>query len=673
MVRHLLHSLFITLLLTASLLKAELQPSQTALLSTSEKETQRSYYLNPSEKAIVALALKSIQAPPAEQVDLVRKILFRIKKSEEKVQTRIKVSSYKELIDAQKNADLFENFSSSQLDADELLNQIKSVQFYSDVPSIQKKIDQYFKKRTETLRNSSLLISLLGFDIALRSRSSNKELKTFIVDYVEDKVNEMIQKLNQNENPQTLIIGKLLKAYYAKLPQNQKIEIIYQLSKIPINSNPMDAFLVMIQNSGPQIQKLIQIMGRSSNIPAEFQTVFQKLESQVKPVPWHEVKSLIESEGLKITDFDYLQQKPLGVGTMAQTHRAQLTDSNGVRQNIVIRFLKPGITHLLQMDYEILKVIAKDIDADPELKKYSLPALADLVDDLNQSVVEELNLERTISDQNAAQKIYSKAEIISFNKQRNLLQFNVPKTYALGKNKKLMAQELVFGQKPSKELAQYKDLYPDLYKVVAEKTAEFWLSEAFFKSGFFHADLHQGNLMLHMTDPVIKVHILDFGMTGQLNQDQRESAILLGLGIKLNHPELIVKHLVRLTKSQSTSTDFRDQVLKRCRQIRTAEIPGQSLSSWITWALDHGADLNYEFLKMNRGLTAIEVLLADAKSPLSFVDILQNLTLKNKIFMSDLILKEKNLKMKDVPEMITVLKNSLNRPKSQSVRCENLF
>jgi ubiquinone biosynthesis protein len=650
----LLHSFFVTLLLSASFAFAETK-----------------YYLNPSEKAIVALALKSIQATPAEQAALIQKILIRIQKSEEKVQNRIKVSSYKELTEAQKNADLFENFSSTQIDTEELLGQIKTVEFYSDVTSVQKRIDQYFKKRTETLRNSSLLVTLLGFDVALRSRSSKQELKEFITDYIEQKVNQMIQKLNQNENPQTLIIGKLLKAYYAKLPQNQKIEIIYQLSKISINSNPMDVFLVMIQNSGPQIQKLIQIMGRSSNIPPEFQDVFQKLESQVKPVPWHEVKSLIESEGLKISDFDYLEHKPLGVGTMAQTHRAQMKDDHGIRQNLVIRFLKPGIAELLKMDHDILKIIAKDIDADPELKKYSLPSLADLVDDLNLSVVEELNLERTIIDQNGARKIYSKSEIISFNKQKNILQLNVPKTHSIGKNKKLMVQELVFGQKPSKELVQYKELYPDLYRVVAEKTAEFWLSEAFFKSGFFHADLHQGNLMLHVTGPVILAHILDFGMTGRLSQNQRDNAILLGLGIKLNHAELIVKHLTQLTKSQSTSFSFRDNVLKRVRQIKTKEIPAQSLSSWITWTLDQGADLNYEFLKLNRGLTAIEVLLTDSKSPLSFVDILQSLTLKNKIYISNLVLKEKDLKLKDLPEMLSVLKQQMSE--KRLVRCEQLF
>jgi predicted unusual protein kinase regulating ubiquinone biosynthesis (AarF/ABC1/UbiB family) len=632
-------------------------------------ETQ--YYLNPSEKAIVALALKSIQTPLTEQAELIQKVLNNIKKSEEKVQTRIKVSSYKELIEAQKKADLFDSYSSSQIETDKLLGQIKNVQFYSDSPTVQKKIDQYFQKRTEILRNSSLYISLLGFDIALRSRSSKQDLKEFTTDYIEQKVNLMIQKLNQNENPQTLIISKLLKAYYAHLPQSQKIEIIYQLLKIPINSNSMDVFLVMIQNSGPQIQKLIQIMGRSSNIPVEFQDLFQKLESQVKPIPWREVQSLIESEGLKISDFIYLQHEALGVGTMAQTHRAQMIDDQGIRQNLVIRFLKPGIAELLKMDYDILKIIAQDIDVDPDLKKYSLPSLADLVEDLNLSVVEELNLERTIHDQNRSQKIYTHIELISFNKQKNYLQFNVPKTYSLGKNKKLMVQELVFGQKPSKELAQYKELYPDLYKVVAEKTAELWLSETFFKSGFFHADLHQGNLMLHLTDPVIKLHILDFGMTGKLNQKQRDSAILLGLGIKLNHAELILKHLTQLTKSQSISADFKDKLLKQVRQIKTKEIPTQSLSSWITWALDQGADLNYEFLKLNRGLTAIEVLLTDAKSPLSFVDILQTLTLKNKIYISDLILKEKDLKLKDLPEMISVLKQmKIEKP---LVVCKKLF
>lgn len=629
------------------------------------------YYLNQSEKAIVALVLKSVLAEPVERVNLIKKTYARLRDSSNQAQQKIKISSYNELLLAQQNTALFANYKVQDLNTEVLLNEIKSVTYYSDTYSVQKKIDDYFEKRSEVLRGSALLVGLAGFDIALQSQSTNQELADYVVNYIDTKINDFVNKLNESKNPQVLVISKLLKAYFKNLPEKQKIEIVYQLSQIPINSNSMDVFLVMIQNSGPQIQKLIQIMGRSSVIPAEFQNVFQKLESQVNPVPWREVRALVESEGVEINDFIYFERTPIGVGTMAQAHRVQFIDEKGQRQSSVIRFLKPKIAELIKMDYDILKVIANDIDNDPELKKFNLPSLADLVDDLNKSVVEELDLLRTITDQNKAQKIYKKFNYIKFNNQKNKLQFSVPKTYAIGKNKNLMVQELVFGQKPYKELKQYKDIYPDLYEVIAEKTAELWLTEAFFGSGFFHADLHQGNLLMQITDSEIKVNLLDFGMTGFLNSEMQKSALLLGLGIRLNHPQLIFKHITLLSKLQLAVPGLLKKIQERCDKIKLQQIKQQSLSEWITWALDQGLDLNYEFLKLNRGLTAIEVLLTDAKSKLTFTDIIQSLALQNKIYMAEIVVGEKDLKIKDYPDLLMFKKEVKSNQETKS--CKELF
>jgi ubiquinone biosynthesis protein len=641
------------------------------LLASGLAQAEGQYYLNPSEKAVVALALKSVTSNPSEQIDLIKKIYSQIKKSESNSDKKIKVSTFPEFITTQKKPEIFESYKIQDVDTLTLFSQIHSVTYYSDNKSVQKQINAYMDKRFNLLKKTGAMIGLTAFDIALQSQSSNQDLKNFIVNYIEMKISEFTTQLNNVENPQALIIGKLLKAYFKNLPMEQKTEIVYQLSQIPINSTIMDVFLIMIQNSGPQIQKLIQIMGRSSTIPLDFQDVFQKLESQVKPVPWREVKLIVENEGLRTEDFIYFEKKPIGVGTMAQTHRIQFKNENGDKQSSVVRFLKPGIAELVEMDYLILKIIASDIDNDPEIKKYNLPSLSDLVEDLNKSVVEELDLIRTVQDQNRAQKIYTHSEYIKFNNQKNRLQFDVPKTYVIGKNRNLMIQELVFGSKPYKELQLYKDIYPDLYRVIAEKTAELWLSEAFFKTGFFHADLHQGNLLLSVTDSEIKVNLLDFGMTGSLQPEQQKSALLLGLGIEINHSQLIAKHLNLLSKTQIASPEFLKRIETRSREIQTHKIPVQSLSEWISWAMDQGLELNYEFLKLNRGLTAIEILLADAKSPLSFIDIVQDLSLKNKIYMADLLIKEKNLKTKNYPELMKLLKAS--KPAIQIKSCQGLF
>lgn len=364
-------------------------------------------YLTNAEKALVGIVLKAAQElSEKKNSDVLPQVANRFAllanqfRDMQKLEpTVVKVSSFEEFIYAQSQSELFKDYRLDETSDEDLIRMLRSVKYVSDSTRVQKKIVAYeierFKKISEFV--TGLGMQALTFDSIQAGDLSL--IQAEIQSAFSRRVDELTQNLNQNESVHVKVLEKLLKAYFKNLPDYQKIEILYRISHMPFDTKPMDILLTMIQNSGPQIQKLIQIMGRSEKVPVEFQEIFQKLESGVRPVPWWKVEKLLREQRFSLQNYTYFERKPVGVGTMAQTHRAQYIDREGNRKSIVVRFLKPEIEKYLDMDHEILKVIANEIDTDAELKEFNLPSLADLVEDLHSSVVEELNVSTTVMQQ----------------------------------------------------------------------------------------------------------------------------------------------------------------------------------------------------------------------------------------------------------------------------------
>ncbi len=635
-------------------------------------------YFSVAEKALISLLLKTAGSTADTKL-----VAGRLKRTTEQLQISsnedpeiVSVKSFDEFIAAQKAELLFNDFKLDEVPDAMLLKKLRRTTYTSPSLRVMKKIENYEAMRVITFQKSLSLLGIKSLELAEIQRSNVEDIRSGIKKSFNEKVDRLTASLSEKNTAEVVVLSKLLKSYFKNLPVYQQNEILYRVSQMPLNSNTIDMFLVMIQSAGPQLQKLVQIMGRSDQIPDEFKIIFQKLESQVKPVPWWKIERTLVQNGVELKKFIYFERSPIGVGTMAQTHRAQYYDEAGQRQNAVIRILKPGIEKDLEMDHQVLIRAMAEIDADAEVQKFNIPSLSDLVEDLHNSVVEELNFVDTVKNQKKARKVYQREEVIAFNGQKNTLQFNVPRTEMFA-SKDVMIQDLVFGKKPAKEFANYAEIYPDLYRSVSEKVATVWLEEAFFKSGFFHADLHQGNILSLYTDGAIVVNILDFGMVGQLTPQLKQSALLLALGIKLDRGDIIAENYLKLSKmnpAQPSYAKLLKLVQARIAQANLDPKVGTSLESWTAWALDQGIELNYEFLKLNRGLSAVEGMLVDSKSTLTIEKIAQAVAFKNKAFVSELLLKESRLKIGDYVKLAgKVFGQSTPQPLAVGLQCRALF
>ncbi|QLY24247.1 AarF/UbiB family protein [Bdellovibrio sp. KM01] len=447
-----------------------------------------------------------------------------------------------------------------------------------------------------------------------------------------DRIGEKIATsgLASTQDPAVKIVMQtMLSEYFARLSLNSKKLIVSSFLGGDLRVGDMQKFEVMVQNSGPQLQKLLQIVARQGDLSPEMTTVFKRLEDAVRPVPYRQVEELLKAERQNY-EFVYFEQKALGVGTMAQVHRAKIL-FNGRRQDVVVRFIKPDIEMRVQEDSRILKEVAEILDANPELIKSGMPKISPLVSDVTATVTAELSQEDTVARQKFAATRYNQEVFMETPDHKNVIEFHVPEIYPpVGSKTKLMVQEMVLGQKLDKEAKQWNDVAPQLKQGVVEALVRLWGTETLFGEGFYHSDLHQGNFLVQFGDEKIRVNLLDFGMGGKITRELQENLLLLETALTLRDAKLIGQTLWDISSKSAnavTEAKFKSLVSAKVKLgFKTKE--DASADEWTKWALNNGLRLPYDFININRGLTILKKLLEDSGSKKDLTQIMSKVAIQ---------------------------------------------
>ncbi|MFV8257951.1 AarF/ABC1/UbiB kinase family protein [Bdellovibrio bacteriovorus] len=448
-----------------------------------------------------------------------------------------------------------------------------------------------------------------------------------------DRVGEKIaeSKLGQQQDAtMKIFLQTMFSEYFRRLSPASKKLIVSSYLGSDLNMPEMKKFELMVQNSGPQLQKLLQVVARQADLGPDMVEVFRGLENSVRPVPWSQVEKLLNSENGNYK-FTYFERKALGVGTMAQVHRAKVV-IDGQRRDVVVRFIKPGIADRVEEDKRILMDVAEILDSNPEFRKTGAPKLTPVVQDITDTVLAELSQEDTVARQKLAATRYEKMAFMNTPDYKNEIQFHVPKIYDGKKGSKFMVQELVIGKKLDKEVAMYKEIAPDMKRVIIEQMARVWAQEVMFGGGFYHSDLHQGNFMIQVTEPKIIVNILDYGMGGVISRDMQTQVMLLGAGTELLNSETMARAFWNIADRQkSTITHSRLQFMieAKMHNIRHGYEQPLTMEMWTAWVMDLGLRLPYEFVSLNRGIVIVNKLLADAGSTMSISSLMKSMAVKN--------------------------------------------
>jgi ubiquinone biosynthesis protein len=269
---------------------------------------------------------------------------------------------------------------------------------------------------------------------------------------------------------------------------------------------------------GPSYIKLGQFLAtRADLIGPELAQDLRHLQDKLPPFSLAEARMAVaEALGGKVEDHFAEFGPAIAAASIAQVHKAVVIDGDGHR-NVAVKILRPGIEKRFRRDLASYVFAARQIERfHPPSRR--LRPLA-VVDTLAHSVEIEMDLRLE------AAALSEMADNIKGDQGLSDGAFRVPAVDWRRTSKRVLTTEWVDGI-PIGDQAALRAAGFDLNKLGLTLLRSF-LRHA-MRDGFFHADMHQGNLLVDASGQIVAV---DFGIMGRLGAKERRflAEILHGL------------------------------------------------------------------------------------------------------------------------------------------------
>lgn len=283
-----------------------------------------------------------------------------------------------------------------------------------------------------------------------------------------------------------------------------------------------------IERLGPTYIKLAQIISSGEGLfPEELVTEFKKCRDQVPAQPFHIVRSIVEEDfGAPLEDiFESFDETPLAAASIAQVHGAVLRSG----EPVVVKVQRTTVATLVNKDIRVMAWLAPFLVGRlPFASLANPPALVEL---FAETISEELDFRLE------AQNMLDVAASFVALKQRGYI---VPRPHPTLVTRRVLVMERLSGFNFD-DVDSMRDAGVDTHEVV--RTGMIGFMEGAIIEGIFHGDLHGGNLFVL---PDGKVALLDFGITGRMDERQRRAFLRLMLGATVNDVHMQIAALCEL-------------------------------------------------------------------------------------------------------------------------------
>ena len=349
-----------------------------------------------------------------------------------------------------------------------------------------------------------------------------------------------------------------------KLSTSGAIDTINQVHQIPVsinlffsfisigskntrlqNSNPGQNLCEALQGMGTTFIKLGQFLAtRPDIIGEEMAKDLEKLQDKVPAFELYEAKKVIKKEiGEKQYQNIIEIGEPIAAASIAQVHFAKIKNENQEKQ-VAIKILRPDIEQLFNEELDALMLFAYIVES--TISKAKRLKLVEVVHLLREITNIEMDLRFEAA---AANELYENTKLDN--------GFNVPKIYWNYTTKKILTLDKVNGVS-IREQKKLEEQGINL-QLLAENLIQHFLKQA-VRDGFFHGDMHQGNLFVDPTGNIVPV---DFGIMGRLDKNNRKflAEILYGF-IQRDYVKVAEVHFQAGLVPQNASKDEFAQALR---------------------------------------------------------------------------------------------------------------
>jgi predicted unusual protein kinase regulating ubiquinone biosynthesis (AarF/ABC1/UbiB family) len=260
---------------------------------------------------------------------------------------------------------------------------------------------------------------------------------------------------------------------------------------------------LMCEDLGPTFIKFGQIIASSAGMfPDEYVKEFQGVLDRVKPFPFEDVRRTLDEElgAEKAAHLIEIEPKQLASASIAQVHLAKLRDGTPV----VIKVQRPGIIARCMADMRIMRRVAGWVQRFKKNAELANPV--GVVDDFTKTLSEELDFRKEAANLDRFNDIMS---------ELGHKHIRAPVPHHEYTTRKVLVMERFSGLRVDR-FDEIRSRGIDGEGKLVDGLRAWFQCVVFY--GFFHGDVHAGNLML-LDDNTIG--FLDFGIVGRFNDQER--------------------------------------------------------------------------------------------------------------------------------------------------------
>ncbi|MFE5323058.1 ABC1 kinase family protein [Paenibacillus sp. NPDC056579] len=364
---------------------------------------------------------------------------------------------------------------------------------------------------------------------------------------------------------------------------------------------------IFLEELGPTFIKIGQIAStRPDLLPAHIIEELVKLQDQVPPFPFEQVREVIENEFGEPFDtlFADFQEAPMAAASIGQVHLARLHTG----EVVAVKIQRPNIPAIVATDLEILDDLARL--AEHRLAWAAKYQLRDMVYELSQSLRAELDYTNEGRNAQRMAKSFERDPHVRF-----------PSIYWDYTSRNVLTMDFIEGVKTT-EVQRLDELGYDR-KRIAEQIARVVFRQIFI-DGFFHADPHPGNIIVL---PEGVIGLIDFGMVGRLTPMMKYHFGSLVIALRRNSTDGVLKAIdgIGIIPEDVDMDSLRgdiDELREKYYDVPLSRISlGESVSDLLSVAYEHRIRVPSDLTLLGKTLLTLEGVVTALDPTFSVVNI----------------------------------------------------
>jgi ubiquinone biosynthesis protein len=333
------------------------------------------------------------------------------------------------------------------------------------------------------------------------------------------------------------------------------------------------------------------LANRPDLLPQEVITELSRLQDEVPPFPFDEVRRILAAELGTDPDelFEAIDGKPLAAASIAQVHRARLRSG----EEVVIKVKRPGLEQTVREDLAVLRDIAAYIEDNfPELEHIRPRSL---VEEFARTFAMEMDLRAEARNLERFARNFEDEPAV-----------RVPRVFKALSTSDVLVMEYLRGFK----VTQVKDWssFPRKPQEIAEIGTRLLLRSV-FEYRFYHADPHPGNFMV---SPDGTICLLDFGMVGYVSESRMEDLLSFMVGLVSYDSQILVESILEAGLAPATLKvrEFQRDVELMMNQFASLSLEEMDLEFLLRTAIEtiykHRISLPTDLLGVARAISTME-------------------------------------------------------------------